>query len=157
MRFSDQFLWWGEKKRRNCPHEGMDYATYLTHTGHCHSIMPGLAVPGIFDGQVARLLPDFLAWTVFVQHAQYQSDLGCLFSVYAHLQPAGSLNAGQKIVQGDLLGTVESFTIQARVPLHLHFTVAWIKPGVSLNRLDWELLNDAEWATLMNPLAVFRV
>ena len=156
MGFQDDHLWWGEEKKRIAPHEGIDFVQYLDRKGTIRKLACGLVVPSIFSGEIVRSHRDFLAWSLYIRHPQFKVSGHVLYTVYGHLQPGEKISVGLQLAAGEVVGHLEKYPHNRTVPLHLHFTVAWVAERVSPEQLDWQMLNGREQVTLVDPRKEFH-
>ena len=151
MGFQAYNLWWGERKKRFSPHEGVDYVEYLDRKGKSRNLVSGMAVPSFFSGEITRFHRDFLAWTLYIRHPQYVMSDHVLYTVFGHLQPREKVDVGQQVVADEVIGFLENYRQDSAAPLHLHFTGAWVSESLSPEDLDWQLLNDSDQVILIDP------
>ena len=157
MGFQDTGLWWGEGKKRITPHEGVDFVQYRDRNGKSWNLVGVLAVPTIFPGELARLHRDFLAWSLYIRHPQFVMSGRVLYTVYGHLQPGKNESVGQRVATGEVVGSLEKYQQNNIVPMHLHLTIAWISEVVAPEQLNWQLLNDRDLVTLVDPRTDFSL
>ncbi len=150
--FLDEQLWWGINKKRFAPHEGIDLACYTDQQGKTCWLDSGLLIPSIFSGKMVQLHRDFLNWSVYIRHEQFCRNRAVLHTVYGHVQPWERLCPGQQLNAHEPVALL-NFYPQSTVPLHLHYTVAWIPKNIPLNQLSWQLLSENEQVRLLDPLA----
>ena len=155
MGYQDTSLWWGEGKKRFTPHEGVDFVRFRDRSGKVRNLVGALVVPTIFPGELARIHRDFLAWSLYIRHPQFVMPGRVLYTVYGHLQPGKKVCVGRRVVAGEVVGSLEKFRQKSRVPLHLHFTVAWVSENVFPEQLNWQLLSDCHLVTLVDPRTDF--
>jgi murein DD-endopeptidase MepM/ murein hydrolase activator NlpD len=91
---------------------------------HWHTGEDWYLIEGNIAGQPVYAVADGVVWyvgsnypgrVVIIQHPDG------LFSMYGHLDPAVSVQAGQRVQRGDLLGTI--LRRSDNVPAHLHFEI----------------------------------
>ena len=150
--FGDERLWWGELKKRLAPHEGLDLIYYMDKQGAQHQIAPGVVIPTVFAGQVVQVHQDFLNQSVYIRHEQFCWNDAVLHTIYGHVQPNEGLGLGQDVGTGYPVVLLEDYP-WSTVPLHLHFTVAWIPKDLPSQELSWQMLNEHEQIILVDPLA----
>ena len=155
MGFQDTGLWWGEGKKRITPHEGVDFVQYLDRNGKSWSLAAGLVIPTIFSGEIAWLHRDFLAWSLYIKHPQFVLPGRVLYTVFGHMLPGENESAGRRVASGEVVGSLEKYQQNNIVPLHLHLTIAWISEVVAPEELSWQLLNDRDLVTLVDPRTDF--
>ncbi|RWX50823.1 hypothetical protein VU01_12592 [Candidatus Electrothrix marina] len=156
MCFLDDRLWWGEQKKRIAPHEGIDLAWYTDQQGKEHwlapgHMIPGLVVPAIFSGKVVQLHQDFLNWSVYIRHDRFCRDGAVLHTVYGHVQPKKKICIGQEVGGGEPVAVLAAYP-RSTVPLHLHFTVAWVPKSIPSRQLNWQMLSENRQIILLDPL-----
>lgn len=152
--FLAEELWWGEKKKRLALHEGVDFVCYTDQHGQTCQLDPGLLVSSVFAGKLVQLHRDFLNWSLYIRHEQFCQEQAILHSVYGHVQPREGLCPEQQINAGEPVALLNFFS-KSTVPLHLHYTVAWIPKNISSDKLSWQLLSENEQVRLLDPLAAF--
>ena len=151
MGFHDTGLWWGEAGKRITPHEGIDLVRYYDESGAVQDLTGPLAVPINFSGELVRTHRDFLAWSLYIKHPQFVRSGYVLHTVFGHMLPGKREAAGQRAAAGEVVGSLEKYQQNKTVPLHLHFTIAWIAETVAPEELNWQLLNDSRLVTLVDP------
>ena len=57
---------------------------------------------------------------------------------------------------GDLVAVLAPYP-RSTVPLHLHFTVAWIPKDIPSHQLNWQMLSEHQQIILIDPLAECEV
>ncbi|WPD22606.1 MAG: hypothetical protein SD837_20770 [Candidatus Electrothrix scaldis] len=152
----DKQLWWGKQKKRHTPHEGVDLAYYMDKKGRKQQVDPGLRIPTLFAGMAVQLHQDFLNWSVYIRHEQFCRDDAVLHTVYGHVQPNEGLDRGQEFGTGESVALLEEYA-QSTAPVHLHFTIAWVPKDLPSQELSWQMLNEHEHITLVDPLAECEV
>jgi murein DD-endopeptidase MepM/ murein hydrolase activator NlpD len=105
--------------RHGTPTENTWYNPGYWHTGEDwyaqEGDTAGAEVYAIGEGQVVYAGGNYPGRVVIVQHAE------ALFSMYGHLDPALRVQEGQRVVRGELLGTV--LQRSDSTPNHLHFEI----------------------------------
>jgi len=155
MGFQDTSLWWGEGKKRFTSHEGVDFVRYRDRSGKVRNLVGALAVPTIFPGELARIHRDFLAWSLYIRHPQFVLRGRVLYTVFGHLLPGEKECVGRRVAAGEVVGFLEKYQKNNIVPLHVHLTVAWISEVVAPEELSWQLLNERDLVTLVDPRTDF--
>jgi len=155
MLFGSYGKWWGDLGKRNRPHEGLDLCVYRTEKGDIRYLDAKTKVPVIFEGQVVRVGDDFLGQSVFVSHVAHGDDGSQLYTIYAHIKPGSHMQPGERLSEGDIIGTIADAKRNGGViPLHLHVSVAWIPNTVSSQELDWQIVGDLGRVVFLDPLRV---
>lgn len=147
--FGDEYLWWGERKKRIAPHEGIDLLCYADRQGKKHQLAPGMRIPAIFSGRAVQLHQDFLNRSLYLRHDRFRRQGAVLHTVYGHVQAEETVCLGREIRAGETAAILEAYPRSA-VPLHLHFTLAWIPESIEPHRLCWQLLNEDEQIILLD-------
>jgi murein DD-endopeptidase MepM/ murein hydrolase activator NlpD len=155
MLFRTVEKWWDESSARGIPHEGLDVAAFLTKGGQVEWLLPQTRIPAAYNGTIARIQKDFLGFSCFLRHDQFQRGDRFLYSVYGHIEPLASRHEGDTIAVGEILGTLAD-TARRNSPIrpHLHFSLAWISSAVPEQTLNWETMNDPDAVILIDPLAL---
>lgn len=148
----DKQLWWGKQKKRLTPHEGVDLAYYIDKQGRKQQVALGLVVPVIFSGQIVQVHQDFLNQSVYVRHKQFRLNGAILHTIFGHVQPNEVVALEQEVGAGKPVALLEEYP-ESTVPLHLHFTMAWIPNDVPSYQLNWQMLTEHEQIVLIDPLA----
>jgi len=157
MLFGSCYKWWGEMGNRDKPHEGLDLYFYRTKKGHIHYLDRKTKVPVIFKGQVMKVDDDFLGESLFVSHDHYDNDGSQLYTIYGHIKPCGRICLGERLREGDIIGTIADTRNSAgAVPPHLHVSVAWVPKSVRSQELGWEIIGSHTEITLLDPLRVIE-
>lgn len=155
MLFRTVEKWWDEASMRGIPHEGLDVAAFLTKGGQVEWLTPQIRIPAAYDGTVARLQKDFLGFSCFLRHDQFQRSGRALYSIYGHIEPLPEIREGQEIKAGTVLGTLaDTSRKKSAIRTHLHFTLAWIATSVPTHALNWETMNDPAAVILIDPLSL---
>jgi len=155
MGFQDTGLWWGEEKKRITPHEGVDFVRYRDKSGKVCNLVGPLAVPTIFPGEFSWFHRDFLACSLYIKHPQFVLPGRVLYTVFGHLLPGEKESVGWQVAAGEVVGSLENYHRNNIVPLHVHLTIAWISEIVAPEELSWQLLNNRDLVTLVDPRTDF--
>eukprot|EP00931_Biecheleriopsis_adriatica_P077348 TRINITY_DN50935_c0_g1_i1.p1 TRINITY_DN50935_c0_g1~~TRINITY_DN50935_c0_g1_i1.p1 ORF type:complete len:221 (-),score=43.16 TRINITY_DN50935_c0_g1_i1:71-703(-) len=124
--FGAGHYWWGKRKERPAPHEGVDFS----HVGIPPRPLPaGFPLPAVADGEIVAIFDDFLAKTVIVRHEEAISDApgGAMqgwpvCSLLAHVKLAASTAVGGKAeAEGHALANVAASRTSA--PPHVHLSL----------------------------------
>ncbi|MBI2836607.1 MAG: hypothetical protein HYX85_02815 [Chloroflexi bacterium] len=155
MLFGSTVKWWGDRGKRNTPHEGLDLRPYRTGDGVVHRLDAGAKVPVMFDGEVVNVIDDFLGKSVFVRHGGFETE-GChLYTIYGHIVPSDSAVPGSVLAKGSVIGVISAGRRNDAADIaHLHMSVAWIPDSVNAGDLDWNTVGDPTRVVLIDPLGV---
>ena len=149
-RFGDERLWWGERKKRIAPHEGVDLVYCMDQQGAKHQLAPGLRIPTVFSGTVVQMHRDFLNWSVYIRHEQFSRNGAVPHTVYGHVQPTEKVRIGRNFRAGETVALLEAYP-RSTVPLHLHFTIARIPQTIPSRQLNWRMLSEHARIILVDP------
>ena len=155
MGFQDTGLWWGREKKRISLHEGVDFVRFRDRNGKVCNFVSPLAVPTIFPGEIARFHRDFLAWSLYIRHPKFVLPGRVLYTVFGHILPGDKESVGRQVAAGEVVGFLENYHRNNIVPLHVHLTIAWISEVVAPEQLSWQLLNNPDLVTLVDPRTDF--
>jgi murein DD-endopeptidase MepM/ murein hydrolase activator NlpD len=155
MLFNAPGKWWGDQGPRYIPHEGLDLYSFLDANGTKQTVNQHTRIPAAFAGAIVKIDPDFLGKSIYLSHEIFSASGRQLISVYGHTIPRQSLQAGENVAAGEIIGLISGFPEKktSLVP-HLHITFAWVPVPVPLNHLDWRNLGNNSGITLVDPLAV---
>lgn len=157
MLFGSLYKWWGDLGRRERPHEGLDMFLYRTKDGSIHPVTAGMKIPAAFEGQVEKVIRDFLAESVFVSHQAHDSKESRLYTMYAHIRPGNGIAAGKKLGEGDIIGVIADTTNSAVViPPHLHLSVAWVPLAMPASELRWQTMTQVAGLVFLDPLRIIK-
>lgn len=156
MLFRSGQQWWGQKKPRSTPHEGLDLCWFEDVAGNRQFLDQTTVIPAPFSGKVMRIFPDFLGQSIFLAHAMEGLAGKRLFTAFGHTTPLSWLGVGDEVLAGDILATVSApGNRKTRVPPHLHITLGLMPGDLSPDRLMWETLGAEAEIILLDPLTVF--
>jgi murein DD-endopeptidase MepM/ murein hydrolase activator NlpD len=149
--------WWGERRRRETPHEGLDLCYYRDQEGTVFSLAKGASIPVMYDGIVAAIIDDFLGSSLVVKHHIQNAKGGELCSIYGHTVPRDDIHAGRTIEEGQTIATVAGAgrSNSDAVP-HLHISIGFVSSGFSCDKLDWNAIGDPDVMTLVDPIQVIE-
>jgi len=154
MLFNSDDKWWGDLSARGTPHEGLDLSLYRDHNGRNLSLESGTMVPVMYDGEVVRVINDFLGKTIFVRHSKFGNSVQDFYTVYGHVMPSRNVARGVILSEGELLGSIaDTSGSRSGLPPHLHISVALISKEITGDMLDWAAMRDLRRVKLFDPLA----
>lgn len=156
MLFQSRQQWWGRKKLRASPHEGLDLCWYLDEAGNCRALDSATAIPVPFPGVIGHLCGDFLGESIFVDHALPVRPGWRLVTAFGHTTPRAGLAVGQRVMAGEIIATISSAVgRRSVVPPHLHLTLAEVPDAIPTVELTWARLGAVSDLILLDPLKVF--
>lgn len=148
--------WWGERKERVRPHEGVDICYYRTNLGAVCRLDEGFSVPAAYDGTVIKICRDFLGETVFMKHGLRGGKGRILISASGHMVPSEKIAPDRFVAAGEIVGRVALPQKKQKVPPHLHFSLGWLEAEGLIHELDWEFVASDPRMSLVDPLILFR-
>jgi hypothetical protein len=155
MLFHSTDKWWGDRKKRDKPHEGLDLCLYQDQKDTILRLEETAEVPAIYDGIVVGMIDDFLGKSVIMEHLFPGGDNTRLCTIYGHTIPKDHLHVGDIVKQGDVIATVaDSIPSKINIFPHLHISLGWTSKTISYDRLDWENIGDPNTMTLLDPLSI---
>jgi len=157
MEFRAENTWWGEKKKRARPHEGIDLRFYRSINERVFAIDSGAKIPVMYDGVTVKIVNDFLGKTIIIEHRFPDTDEGIYLTFYGHTKPTEGLGIGQVVKEGDIIATLAPSKGGKSPPPHLHLSLAWSRKPVPYDTLDWITINNPDVVRLIDPQTVIGV
>ncbi len=155
MLFKSEKKWWPDAGTRPTRHEGIDICYYKDRTGTERQFTPHINIPVMTSGRVFAICPDFLGYSVFVDHEVTGPTR--LLSVYAHIIPTENLTVGVEVMTGYVVGKVaDTKGRKNRMPAHLHISILEIPDRVAAAGLDWGYICNSNEVTLFDPLSIIN-
>jgi hypothetical protein len=155
MLFHAPDTWWGDKKPRPAPHEGIDLYSFADEHGTIRTVNEHTQIPAAFAGQIIRIFDDFLGKSIFCRHEIFSASGRQLYSAYGHTAPRVRLEIGAAVAAGQIMARLSPGSGKpATVPPHVHLTLAWVPVPVHPGQLSWSNLGRDETITLIDPLPV---
>jgi len=152
MLYGSLTKWWDKDGERKQPHEGVDFYYFVTGTGEKFPVGPNTTVPLLYDGEIVRCVDDFLGSSLFARHVQYRQGNLVLYTIYGHTVPEPGMKIGSKVSAGKVIARVAAGRKnRARVPPHLHLSIAFVSESCEPSDLDWRRLIQPD-VVLCNPL-----
>ncbi|WP_300674345.1 M23 family metallopeptidase [Desulfoluna sp.] len=150
MLFGTRKSWWGGRKARPLPHEGVDLCRYYTQGGEPRSLSPGARIPVACEGRVWAVTDDdFIGRSIYVRHEGCQ---GVFFTVYAHVSPRTGLAEGDALVRGEVLATLADPVVRhLRISPHLHFSLMTFPDSLSRHALRWATMGAGNEVCFHDP------
>jgi hypothetical protein len=154
MLFNATEQWWGDKKPRAVPHEGLDLCCFADTDGDIRQLSGGLKIPAAFAGTIQKIDHDFLGKSIFVSHEIFDGKQGQLYTIYGHTEPVAGQLYGS-VAAGEIIGMIADRPGRNSTLLpHLHITVAWVPVGYPLEELTWQYIGTDERIKLLDPLLI---
>jgi hypothetical protein len=155
MLFNSTDKWWGDQRKRDKPHEGLDLCLYKNRENTILRLDEKAKIPVIYDGIVVRTIDDFLGKSVIIEHLFSGCDNNRLCTIYGHTIPESNLHVGNIVKQGDVIATLaDSNRSKTNIFPHLHISLGWISKEISYDGLDWKNIGDPNTLTLLDPLQI---
>jgi hypothetical protein len=156
MLFGSGHKWWGDKGKREKPHEGLDLCAYKTKEGNIVYLDENIKIPAILGGSIVNVIKDFLGESAFVRHDTLKEGKR-LFTTYGHIKPIPSINRGKLLEEGEIIGNISALKNGTAARPHLHISLAWIDENVQPEKLDWQVMADPSKVILIDPLKVINI
>ena len=155
MLFQSVDTWWGDQKRRDNPHEGLDLLFYCDRRGRTHHLNSETKVPAMYNGQVVRILNDFLGKTIIMGHGALGNEEGVFCTMFGHTKPEENIIEGTTIQEGEVIASLaDPLSARSGVKAHLHISMGLLGPSVSYQHLDWRMMGDPASMHFFDPLQV---
>ena len=155
MLFNSPDKWWGDRGKRDTPHEGLDLCLYRVTSGRIFCIDENTKIPVMYNGVIVAIVNDFLGKSVIVEHELPDSGSPRFCSIYGHTNPPVDLQIGKSVKKGDILATLaNSSRSKSGIRPHLHISLGWTAKFISYDRFDWETIGTWDMLTLLDPLDV---
>ncbi len=151
MLFKAEEKWWTEGRRARV-HNGLDLRLYETKSAGVGTLSKGVKIPLLKAGRAAKITPDFIGHSIFVEHDGLFYGGKRLFTVYGHLVPEKSIEGGHMDC-GGMIGKVAP-SKKSAVPPHLHISIVLVPENIPLEDLRWETLDQAEGVAFLDPAEV---
>jgi murein DD-endopeptidase MepM/ murein hydrolase activator NlpD len=109
----------------------------------------------MYDGVVAKIIPDFLGESIVLEHKLPEGSRGVLLTIYGHVVPEEGLAKGEPVKRGQVIASIAPpKNPRSLVPPHLHLTIAQSQEEILIETIDWERIGDPERFQLLDPLEV---
>jgi murein DD-endopeptidase MepM/ murein hydrolase activator NlpD len=155
MLFHSTDKWWGDWKKRDKPHDGLDLCLYKDRKDTILRLHVSAKVTAIYDGKVVGIIDDFLGKSIIMEHLFSDRDIKRLCTIYGHTIPKDHLHVGSIVKQGDVITTLaDSSRFKTNIIPHLHISLGWASATISYDRLDWKNIGGPNTLTLLDPLHI---
>lgn len=155
MEFNSLETWWGQKKRRATPHEGLDLCWFEDAAGQIRHLDEKIQIPATFAGEIVKIDRDFLGKSIYLSHEIFAADGRQLYTAYGHTRPLAKMQVGKAVAAGEIIAAVAAGPGKSpRIPSHLHLTLAWIPVSLPVDRLNWPNLGADRTITLIDPRSI---
>ena len=155
MLFGSPDKWWGDRGKRDFPHEGIDVCLYGNKHGQTIALDAAIRIPVMHDGIVRAMFNDYLGQAVIIEHTLAHRPDQKFLSVYAHTKPLPDIKVGQHLKAGDIIATIaDTHRSKANILPHLHFSLGIPAPELSYEAFVWNIMRDPQMVTLMDPLGL---
>jgi murein DD-endopeptidase MepM/ murein hydrolase activator NlpD len=151
MLFKATDRWWGTRKKRKTPHEGIDLGFYRNCKGKVIGFSGRTKIPALYDGIVVGVFDDFLGQSVFIRHEISNSGRGELFTVFGHTKPEARIVSGKILKEGEVVATIASAERSKASP-HLHLTMGLAQKEITRDLLDWNVICHSKAVDLIDPI-----
>ncbi len=155
MRFNSPDKWWGDKGKRDFPHEGIDFCLYADRAGQVRRIGAKTCLPVMHHGVVRALFADFLGMAIILEHESAQGAEKTFLSAYAHTEPLEGIRPGVRVKKGDIIATIaDTRRSKAKILPHLHFSIGQPAPDLVYERFVWNDMRNPGLVTLLDPQSI---
>lgn len=155
MLFRAPDKWWGDRGKRDNPHEGLDLCLYRGRLGKVFRLDEKTRVSVMYDGVIAGIIADFLGKSIIVEHRFPDCDGLTFLTIYGHTAPGDDLRTGTIVKEGDIIATLaDANKSNADVPPHLHVSLGLAQQVLPYDDLDWKKINDPNILAMADPLDV---
>jgi hypothetical protein len=155
MLFNSLDKWWGDKKERKTPHEGIDLCYFKEKNGKISRLHKDIKIPGTFSGSIVKIDDDFLGKSIFLGHNVFSKYQRQLYTVYGHTEPLDSIKAMKEIEAGEIIATIAACHREGiDIHPHLHITFAWVPASINVDHLNWQTLTSNPEIMLIDPLLI---
>jgi len=155
MLFKAADKWWGDRGRRDYPHEGLDLCVYKDRSGGMRQMDVNTRIPVMHDGVVRAIIKDYLGRAVIVEHESCCSDGARFILFYAHITPRPEIKVGAVVKEGDILATLaDTAHSKSGIIPHLHLSLGFPSESFSYAGFVWNAVRDPEMIILHDPLAL---
>jgi hypothetical protein len=155
MLFNATEQWWGDRRPRAAPHEGLDLCCFEDTDGEIRRFAGSIKIPAAFAGRIEKIDNDFLGKSIFVSHEIFDEKYGQLYIIYGHTEPVAALQASGSVAEGEIIGVIADRPGRPPALLpHLHITVAWVPVRYPLEQLTWQHIGTDRRITLLDPLLI---
>jgi len=155
MLFNSPDKWWGDRGRRDYPHEGIDLCLYRNRSRKICRLDEKTRIPVMCDGVIRAMFKDFLGQAIIIEHGKFEGDTPGFIAVYAHTQPQAGLEPGMIVREGDIIATLaDTSHSKAKIIPHLHFSLGRTAKFFSYDGFVWNIIREPEKISLFDPLPV---
>ena len=153
MLFQSPRKWWGDRGRRDFPHEGIDLCLYANRSGRILRLDHTTRIPAMHAGVVRAIFTDYLGKAVIIEHESAVNGSGKLVSAYAHTIPREGLRPGAVVAAGDVIATIaDTSGSKAKIAPHLHYTIGTPSPDLAYENFVWNHMRNPDMIALLDPL-----
>lgn len=157
MLFKAADKWWGDRGRRDYPHEGLDLCVYKDRSGGMRQMDVNTRIPVMHDGMVKAIFKDYIGQALIIEHESTGSNTGKFISFYAHTKPSSNIAVGTVVLEGDVIATLaDTVNSKSNILPHLHCSLGFPSKSFSYKAFAWNTLRNPAMITLLNPLPVIN-
>jgi len=155
MLFNAPDKWWGDRGKRNRPHEGLDLCLYRDRWDRILPLDEKTKIPVMYDGTVVRIVNDLLGKSIIMEHNLHDNDNRRFCTIYGHTNPSVDIHVGRIVKEGDIIATIaDPNKLKINILQHLHISLGWVSEVASYDKLDWETIGASNTLTLLDPLHI---
>ncbi len=149
--------WWGNRSKRDHPHEGLDLGLYRDRQGNIRQLEEATQIPAMYSGVVVKVLDDFMGKSVIMEHVLPDKETSMVITIYGHTIPAENLKAGRSFNRGDIIATLANRKkSKPDIDPHLHISIGCSSQTISYDSLNWESIGTPDMIRLFDPLSVMN-
>ncbi len=74
MLFKSPDKWWGDRGKREKPHEGLDLCLFRDNQDKIVRLDGKIMIPAIYDSIVVRIIKDFIGKSIFLENSIPDTD-----------------------------------------------------------------------------------
>jgi hypothetical protein len=158
MLFGSPDKWWGDWKKRDFPHEGLDFCLFRDRAHRMRRLDTHTRISVLFDGIVRAVFKDYLGRAIVVQHdisVDGTTPKRGLLTVYAHTRPLEGIKPGKRLKRGDIMASIAGTQhSKAKILPHLHLSLAIPAPDLSFEGFVWNIMRAPDRIILLNPMHI---
>jgi murein DD-endopeptidase MepM/ murein hydrolase activator NlpD len=155
MMFDSKAKWWGDRGRRDHPHEGIDFCVYKNNYQEILRLDTKIRIPVMHGGVVKAISKDYLGKTIVIEHDNPGSPIKRFVSFYGHTEPLQKVDLGVRIKEGDVIAAIsETGSSKSNILPHLHFSVGIPSDLFSYDEYIWDAIRAPSKIVLIDPLSI---
>jgi hypothetical protein len=154
MLYGATHTWWGRRRPRQQPHEGLDVSLYSDRLGRLNRLDEKIRIPAAATGKVLNIIDDFLGKSIIIADLSGNPDGSALLFIYGHTDPVSGIGIGDTVDEGQMIATIAAIRRNESVPPHLHLSIGRLSGRIAFQELTWEIMGYPHALTLYDPMQV---